>query len=139
MYLHRGIERVLFTGSVHAGVAINRALATNPAKIVALEMGGNNPIVVIDTPMLADAAALIVQSAFTTAGQRCTAARRLIVLAHLYEPLMAELLKLTDRLIVDEPFADPPPFMGDRTRVVEGKSLALRLNLGGRRINKKKQ
>lgn len=109
---HRDIDGVLFTGSVQAGVAINRALATNPAKIVALEMGGNNPIVVIDTPMLADAATLIVQSAFTTAGQRCTAARRLIVLDRLYDPLMAELLKLTDRLIVDEPFADPQPFMG---------------------------
>lgn len=109
---HRDIDGVLFTGSVQAGVAINRALATNPAKIVALEMGGNNPVVVIDTPMLADAATLIVQSAFTTAGQRCTAARRLIVLDHLYDPLMAELLKLTERLIVDEPFADPQPFMG---------------------------
>lgn len=109
---HRQIDGVLFTGSVQSGVAINRALATNPAKIVALEMGGNNPIVVMDTPKLADAAVLIAQSAFTTAGQRCTAARRLVVLDHLYDPLMEEVLKLTDRLIVDEPFADPAPFMG---------------------------
>ena len=103
---------MLFTGSVQAGIAINRTLATNPAKIVALEMGGNNPIVVIDTPLLSDAAVLIVQSAFTSAGQRCTAARRLIVLEHLFEPLMEELIKLCRRLIVDEPFADPAPFMG---------------------------
>lgn len=109
---HRDIDGVLFTGSVQAGVAINRALATNPAKIVALEMGGNNPIVMIDTPKLADAATLIIQSAFTTAGQRCTAARRLIVLEHLYDPLMEEVLKLANRLIVGEPFADPQPFMG---------------------------
>lgn len=109
---HKGIDGVLFTGSVQAGIAINRTLATNPAKIVALEMGGNNPIVVIDTPLLADAAVLIVQSAFTSAGQRCTAARRLIVLEHLFNPLMEELLKLTRRLIVDEPFAEPAPFMG---------------------------
>lgn len=109
---HAGIDGVLFTGSVQAGVAINRTLAANPGKIVALEMGGNNPIVVIDTPKLADAAALIVQSAFTTAGQRCTAARRLIVLDHLYEPLMEQLFALTDKLIIDEPFADPAPFMG---------------------------
>lgn len=106
------IDGVLFTGSVQGGVAINRTLATNPAKIVALEMGGNNPIVVVDTPHLPDAAALIVQSAFTSAGQRCTAARRLVVLEHLYSNLVEELLKLTDRLIVDEPFADPAPFMG---------------------------
>lgn len=109
---HRGIDGVLFTGSVQAGIAINRTLATNPAKIVALEMGGNNPIVVLDTPLLADAATLIVQSAFTSAGQRCTAARRLIVLESLYEPLMEELLKLTRRLIIGDPFADPAPFMG---------------------------
>ncbi len=109
---HDGIDGVLFTGSVQGGVAINRKLATDPRKIVALEMGGNNPLVVIDTPKLAEAAVLIVQSAFTTAGQRCTAARRLVVLDHLYEPLMEEVLKLTRKLIVDEPFADPAPFMG---------------------------
>ena len=109
---HKEIDGVLFTGSVQAGIAINRTLATNPAKIVALEMGGNNPIVVIDTPLLQDAAVLIAQSAFTTAGQRCTAARRLIVLEHLYEPLMEEVLKLARKLIVDEPFAEPAPYMG---------------------------
>lgn len=109
---HGGVDGVLFTGSVQGGVAINRSLANNPGKIVALEMGGNNPLVVIDTPKLADAAVLIVQSAFTTAGQRCTAARRLIVLEHLFEPLMEEVLKLTSKLIVDEPFADPAPYMG---------------------------
>lgn len=109
---HAGIDGVLFTGSVQAGIAINRTLATNPGKIVALEMGGNNPIVVLDTPLLEDAAVLIVQSAFTTAGQRCTAGRRLIVLDSVYDALMEELLKLTKRLIVDEPFAEPAPYLG---------------------------
>ncbi len=113
------IDGVLFTGSVQGGVAINRTLAANPAKIVALEMGGNNPVVVIDTPHLPDAAALVAQSAFTSAGQRCTAARRLVVLEHLFAPLVEELLKLTDRLIVDEPFADPAPFMGP---VIDGET-----------------
>ncbi|MEL6878193.1 MAG: succinylglutamate-semialdehyde dehydrogenase [Pseudomonadota bacterium] len=109
---HGGVDGVLFTGSVQAGIAINRRLASNPGKIVALEMGGNNPIVVIDTPKVADAAVLVAQSAFTTAGQRCTAARRLIVTESMYEPLMNELLKLTRKLLVDEPFAEPQPFMG---------------------------
>lgn len=109
---HAGVDGVLFTGSVQAGVAINRRLAANPGKIVALEMGGNNPIVVIDTPKLSDAAALIVQSAFTSAGQRCTAARRLIVIDSMYDALIEEVLKLTRKLVVDEPFADPQPFMG---------------------------
>ncbi len=109
---HGGVDGVLFTGSAQVGIAINRRLASNPGKIVALEMGGNNPLVVTDTPLLTDAASLIVQSAFTTAGQRCTAARRLIITESMYDPLMEELLKLTRKLIVDEPFADPQPFMG---------------------------
>ena len=109
---HEGVNGVLFTGSAHTGIAINRKLAARPDKIVALEMGGNNPIVVWDTPKLADAAVLIAQSAFTTAGQRCTAARRLIVRATLYEPLIEAVKELADRLIVGAPFDDPAPFMG---------------------------
>lgn len=109
---HPGVDGVLFTGSAQAGIAINRKLAANPGKIVALEMGGNNPIVVWDTPKISDAAVLIVQSAFTTAGQRCTAARRLIVKSELYDQVIQEVKRLTDRIIVGAPFDDPAPFMG---------------------------
>ena len=109
---HPGVDGVLFTGSAQAGIAINKRLATNPGKIVALEMGGNNPIVVAETPLVTDAAILIVKSAFTTAGQRCTAARRLIVVESMYDAVVAEVKRLADRLIVGEPFAEPAPFMG---------------------------
>ena len=109
---HEGIDGVLFTGSAHTGIAINRKLATRPDKIVALEMGGNNPMVVWDTPKITDAAALVIQSAFTSAGQRCTAARRLIVKASMYDALMAEVKTLADRIIVGAPFDEPSPFMG---------------------------
>ncbi|KQN93911.1 N-succinylglutamate 5-semialdehyde dehydrogenase [Sphingomonas sp. Leaf231] len=109
---HDGIDGLLFTGSARTGIALNRAFAEKPEKILALEMGGNNPIVVWDTPDLHAAAVLIVQSAFTTAGQRCTAARRLIVQEALAAPLLAELVKLTGRLIVGAPHDDPQPFMG---------------------------
>nr|WP_255547988.1 succinylglutamate-semialdehyde dehydrogenase [Erythrobacter ani] len=109
---HPGIDGVLFTGSANAGIAINRKLAANPGKIVALEMGGNNPLVVTNTPKLKDAAILIVQSAFTTAGQRCTAARRLIVIDSVYGALMGELTSLTKKLIVGDPLGEPQPFMG---------------------------
>jgi succinylglutamic semialdehyde dehydrogenase len=109
---HPGVDGVLFTGSARAGIAINRRLADNPGKIVALEMGGNNPIVVADTPKVEDAAALIVQSAFTTAGQRCTAARRLIVVESMADKIVPAVKALAERLIVGEPFADPQPFMG---------------------------
>ncbi|MGB7373183.1 succinylglutamate-semialdehyde dehydrogenase [Pontixanthobacter sp.] len=109
---HRGVDGVLFTGSAQAGIAINKKLSTNPGKIVALEMGGNNPIVVIETPKVSDAATLIVQSAFTSAGQRCTAARRLIIIESMFDAVVEELKTMTGKLIVDEPFADPAPFMG---------------------------
>lgn len=109
---HPDIDGLLFTGSANTGIALNRQFAARPEKILALEMGGNNPIIVWNTPDLYSAAVLVVQSAFTTAGQRCTAARRLIVDEKLFEPLMAELNKLIGRLIIGEPHADPQPFMG---------------------------
>jgi succinylglutamic semialdehyde dehydrogenase len=109
---HDGVAGVLFTGSAHTGITINRKLAARPDKIVALEMGGSNPLVVWDTPKITDAAALVVQSAFASAGQRCTAARRLIVKASLYDALIAEVRQLADRIIFGQPFDDPAPFMG---------------------------
>ena len=109
---HPDIDGLLFTGSARTGLALNRAFAAKPEKILALEMGGNNPIVVWDTPDLHSAAVLVVQSAFTTAGQRCTAARRLIVEDRLYEPLLDTINTMIGRLIVGAPHDDPQPFMG---------------------------
>jgi succinylglutamic semialdehyde dehydrogenase len=109
---HPSVGGVLFTGSAQVGIAINKRLASNPSKIVALEMGGNNPIVLWNTPKLLDAAILIVQSAFTTAGQRCTAARRLIVKSDLYDQAIEEVKKLADRMIIGGPMDEPQPFMG---------------------------
>ncbi len=133
---HPGVDGVLFTGSSQAGISINRKLATNPGKILALEMGGNNPIVVWDTPLIQDAAVLIIQSAFTSAGQRCTAARRLIVKASLYDQLMEEVCKLADRLIVGAPFDEPHPFMGpvidNQTADLLTESFVYLLTAGGR-------
>ena len=109
---HADIDGVLFTGSARAGIAINRALAARPDRIVALEMGGNNPIVAWDTADLTNAATLIVQSAFLSAGQRCSNARRLIVKESLAAPLLDVIKKLTDRLIVGGPMDEVQPYMG---------------------------
>ena len=109
---HAGIDGLLFTGSARTGLALNRAFASKPEKILALEMGGNNPIVVWDTPDLAAAATIVAQSAFTSAGQRCTAARRLIVQDALYDGLIGALDQLAGRLIVGAPHDEPQPFMG---------------------------
>ena len=107
-----GIDGLLFTGSVRGGQAIHRQFAERPDKILALELGGNNPIIVWDANDTDAAAAIIIQSAYLSAGQRCTAARRLIVEDGKEKALLAAIAKLTDRIIVDDPFADPPPFMG---------------------------
>ena len=135
---HDDIDGVLFTGSAHVGIAINRRLAANPGKLVALEMGGNNPIVVWDTPKIADAAVLVVQSAFASAGQRCTSARRLIVQSALADDLIEEVRRLADRLIVGAPFDDPAPFMGPvmDNRAADGltESFVYLLSNGGRAI-----
>ena len=109
---HPGLDGLLFTGSARAGLALNRQFADVPHKILALEMGGNNPIVVWDAKDLHAAAAIVVQSAYMTAGQRCTAARRLIVREGEHEALAETIVKILDRLIVDHPHATPAPFMG---------------------------
>lgn len=109
---HPDVGGILFTGSAQTGIAINRQFAADPGKILALEMGGNNPIVAWDTADIASAAVLIVQSAFLSSGQRCTAASRLIVKEDLADTLITEVKKLADRLIIDHPHADPAPYMG---------------------------
>jgi succinylglutamic semialdehyde dehydrogenase len=107
-----GIDGLLFTGSARAGQALHRQFAEAPHKILALELGGNNPLVVWNAKDVEAAAVIAVQSAYLSAGQRCTAARRLIVEDGNHEELLAAIQGLIDRLIVDEPFADPQPFMG---------------------------
>ena len=109
---HPGIDGLLFTGSAAVGLALHKQYADIPQKILALEMGGNNPLVVWDAPDVYAAAIIAVQSAFLSAGQRCTAARRLIVQDGAHEELIANVCKIAERLIVAEPHATPAPFMG---------------------------
>ena len=72
------IDGLLFTGSAEAGRIFRRAFVERPAVILALELGGNNPLIAWDGDAEA-LATIIVQSAFVTTGQRCSCARRLIV------------------------------------------------------------
>lgn len=72
------IDGLLFTGSATTGAHFRRAFADRPQVILALELGGNNPLIAWDGDMT-EIAATIVQSAYVTTGQRCSCARRLIV------------------------------------------------------------
>ena len=110
---HEGVDGVLFTGGVPAGRAIHRKLGGRLEKIVALELGGNNPLVVWDAADLESTAKLIVKSAYITSGQRCTCARRLIVKqGGEGDAILSALSSLIDRIVVDKPDAQPQPFIG---------------------------
>jgi succinylglutamic semialdehyde dehydrogenase len=106
------IDGLLFTGSARAGQALHKQFADTPQKILALELGGNNPLIAWNPKDIDAAAAIIVQSAYLSAGQRCTCARRLIVEEGKEGPLIEAIASTIDRIIVDSPFADPQPFMG---------------------------
>ena len=134
------IDGLLFTGSVRAGLALHKQFADAPNKILALELGGNNPLVVWDSKDVEAAATIAVQSAYLSAGQRCTAARRLIVRDGKHQPLVDAIQQLIGRIIVDHPFADPQPFMGPVIDVASADHLQEQwLNLmmkGGKPLNR---
>ncbi len=73
------IDGVFFTGGFPGGRALSQSCAPHPGKILALELGGNNPLIVWDPCDLDAAVYHSIQSALITSGQRCTCARRLIV------------------------------------------------------------
>ncbi|MCF8504353.1 MAG: succinylglutamate-semialdehyde dehydrogenase [Caulobacter sp.] len=111
--IEQEIDGLLFTGSAAAGSHFRRAFADRPDVILALELGGNNPLVVWDTTDPEAAAALIIQSAFITTGQRCSCARRLIVPeGHAGEAIIEAVAALSDRLIAGAWSSTPEPFMG---------------------------
>ena len=110
---HRGLDGILFTGSVLAGQALLRANAAHPNRILALEMGGNNPLIVSDVGDLNAAAHLTILSAFLTSGQRCTCARRLIVpVGREGDRFIERLAEKMCTLRVGPYWQDPPTFMG---------------------------
>ncbi|ODC02817.1 succinylglutamate-semialdehyde dehydrogenase [Terasakiispira papahanaumokuakeensis] len=111
---HDGIDGVFFTGSPQVGHVLHQNFAGHPGKILALEMGGNNPLVV--SASTADINAVVyetLQSAFLSAGQRCTCARRLLLPKGAHgDAILDALAKATAHLKVDRFDAEEPPFMG---------------------------
>ncbi len=108
---HPGIDGIFFTGSVNAGLSLHRAVAGQPQKILALELGGNNPLIAWDFDDLDAAVTVIVLSAFLTSGQRCTCARRLIVPTGA-DALLNRLQSVASQLIPGPFTQSPEPFMG---------------------------
>ncbi len=110
---HEDLNGLFFTGSYRVGQRLSQLFADHPEKILALEMGGNNPLVVDGVEDLDAAAHLTVLSAFITAGQRCTCARRLIVPAGDAGDRFLEILKrCIEGVRVGRWNDEPQPFHG---------------------------
>ena len=110
---HPLLDGLLFTGSYKTGQKIAAQFAKTPEKMLALEMGGNNPLIVHSIDNIKAAVYHTIQSAFMTSGQRCTCARRLIVTRgptneRFIESLMVAMQKLKIGSYTDL----PEPFMG---------------------------
>ena len=107
------LDGVLFTGSCQTGIALHKQFGGQPGKMLALEMGGNNPLVVWDVKDIDAAVHHAVMSAFISAGQRCTCARRLIVQdSPAGDAFVKRLVEVASRLRVGASNAEPQPFMG---------------------------
>lgn len=110
---HSGLDGLFFTGSSRTGNLLHSQFAGQPQKILALEMGGNNPLVVEEVADLDAAVYTIIQSAFISAGQRCTCARRLLVPQGAWgDALLARLVAVSATLRVGRFDEQPAPFMG---------------------------
>lgn len=109
---HSDIDGVLFTGSWPVGRAILQANLDHPGRILALEMGGNNPAIILPDADLKQAVTECVRSAFISTGQRCTCTRRVIVHRAVADKVIKAIGKAASNLIIGNPAAAHPVFMG---------------------------
>ena len=121
---HPDVDGILFTGSSQTGVALHKQFGGQPGKMLALEMGGNNPLVVWDVQNVDAAVHHAVMSAFISAGQRCTCARRLIVQdGPQGQAFIDRLVEVAAKLAVGPSNAEPQPFMGPVVSAAVAKRL----------------
>lgn len=110
---HPQLDGLFFTGSSNTGNLLHQQFAGQTGKILALEMGGNNPLVIDHVADIDAAVHAIIQSAFISAGQRCTCARRLILPASEQgEQILERLVEVTEQLVVGMYDDAVQPFMG---------------------------
>jgi len=137
--LDSGIDALMFTGSGAAGAHFRRKFADDPHVILALELGGNNPLVVWDAADAEAVAGIVVQSAFVTTGQRCSCARRLIVPEGAQGDAIVEAVNaMVERLILAPWNSTPEPYAGPLISVKAAeaalKALQDRIEMGARVI-----
>src|SRR3546814_224176 len=110
---HRQLDGLFFTGSSRTGAILHQQFAGMSEKILALEMGGNNPLIVRPIENVDAAIHDVLQSAFITSGQRCTCARRLIVPDDAFgQHFVERLASATEKIRIGAWDDAPQPFMG---------------------------
>ncbi len=136
---HPGIDGLFFTGSSATGHFLHQQFAGQPGKILALEMGGNNPLIVKDVEEVEAAVHDIVQSAFVTTGQRCTCSRRLFLQNDAKgDAILARLVEVTKNIKQGFYDDEDQPFLGslisEKAALGLVKAQAELLELGGRSL-----
>jgi acyl-CoA reductase-like NAD-dependent aldehyde dehydrogenase len=143
---HPDIAAISFTGSVGTGRKIAQAcVASTPMKKFQLEMGGKNPLVVLDDADVKVAVEAAVNGAFFSTGQRCTASSRLIVTDGIHDRFVEALTERVKGLVVDDalkagthmgPVVDQTQLDQDLRYIQIGKTEGARLHWGGEMLNR---
>lgn len=146
---HPGITAISFTGSVPTGRKVALAAVTGEVmKKVQLEMGGKNPMVVLDDADLGTAVEVALNGAFFSTGQRCTASSRLIVTEGIHDRFVAALSARLDQMVVDHalkdgttigPVVDESQLAQDMDYIEIGQREGARLAFGGARLQRETQ
>ncbi len=141
---HPDVAAISFTGSVATGRRVAEASVAHMRKFQ-LEMGGKNPLVVLDDADLAVAVDCAVNGAFFSTGQRCTASSRLIVTEGIHDRFVAAVTEKLKALVVDDalkagthigPVVDDKQLEQDMSYVDIGRKEGARLAFGGERLNR---
>lgn len=110
---HQEIDGLFFTGSSNTGHLLHQQFAGQPGKILALEMGGNNPLIVKGVNNVDGAVHDIIQSAYITTGQRCVCARKLFIeQGATGDELLKRLISAVEKIKVGHFDDEEQPFMG---------------------------
>jgi alpha-ketoglutaric semialdehyde dehydrogenase len=143
---HPDVTAISFTGSVNTGRRIaQQCVAASPMKKVQLEMGGKNPLVVLDDADLKVAVECAANGAFFSTGQRCTASSRLIVTSGIHDAFVAALTERLKGLVVDDalkagthigPVVDQSQLETDEKYIAIGRDEGATLAWGGERLNR---
>jgi aldehyde dehydrogenase (NAD+) len=141
------VDGISFTGSVETGRAVARKAVERMAK-VQLEMGGKNPLVILDDADLAVAVNSATQGAFFSTGQRCTASSRFIVAAGIHDRFVAAMIERMKALKVDDalkqgtdigPVVDQTQLDQDLSYIEVGRKEGAKLAWGGERLTRERR